>query len=100
MADFVFESYIAVADKKTQETARDAQSSDNTAVRQTGGLIFSARNLAAGIIERSKDIVTYGLEEAKDAKESGKQMAGDAAGTAQKYGKAAEVRLTCLLRTA
>jgi len=100
--------YVMVADKKTQETANDAQASDKEPVQAAGTVIGATRNLAAAMIEKTRDVVCYGMEQGDDAryhtKQAGrdagnkandytnqaKQLAGKAAGTAQKYGQAAQ----------
>jgi len=100
--------YVVVADKKTQETANDAQASGKAPVRAAGGMIGATRNLAAAMIEKTRDVVCYGMEQGEDARyhskqvsrdaqnkandytNQAKQMAGKAVGTAQKYGQAAQ----------
>ena len=39
-------SYVVVADKKTQETANDAQASDKAPVRAAGGMIGQSHGKA------------------------------------------------------
>lgn len=40
-------SYVVVADKKTQETADDAQASDKAPVRAAGGMIGQSHGISS-----------------------------------------------------
>lgn len=56
-------------------TAREAK---NKAIMQGDTMVDQARNLSAYVMEKSRDIITYGVEKKDEAKSQVKRNAGQA----------------------
>lgn len=83
-------SYVEVAEKKTDEAASDAKAKTD---KKTASYIDQARGLAAKLLKTSQDLVTYGQQKASQAAQAAKETAGDAKQSAENVKDGAQAEL-------